>query len=303
MKRHAVRSGLLWLALTCSTPALAADLNFGVIRHSDSATQDEAVLRAAIDQSDADNLGFVVANGIKSTAEPCSDQIYSDRKILLDSAKNGLVISLAASDWASCKNRAGKSVALERLARLRELFFNDDFSQGASRIPILRQSSTPKFRSYVENARWEFGDILFATINLPANNNHYLSEAGRNSEFEDRQIANRHWLQRLFLHATYKKLHGIVLFCDGDPLAPPSASESRGRSDGFADMRQRITALSKKFPGRVLLVHGPANLPARPARIAWRGNLGSVTANPGWLKISVRQADPKLFAVTGETGP
>ena len=195
-------------------------------------------------------------------------------------------------------------MALERLARLRELFFSDDFSQGGSRIPLIRQSTTPKFRSYVENARWEFDDILFATINLPANNNHYLSAAGRNSEFEDRQVANRHWLQRLFVHATNKKLRGIVLFCDGDPLAPPRASELRGRYDGFADMRQRIDALARKFPGKVLVVHGPAgNQPAAPARIAWRGNLGSVAVNPGWLKISARAADPMLFAVAGETPP
>lgn len=304
MRRPLLRAGLLWLALAGAAPANAGDLAFGVIRHAERAARDEAVLRAAIDQSDVDNLGFVVAIGIKSSAEPCGDNVYGDRKTLLDSAKNGLVVALAASDWIGCKNEAGKSVALERLARLRELFFSDDFSQGGSRIPLIRQSTTPKFRSYVENARWEFDDILFATINLPANNNHYLSAAGRNSEFEDRQVANRHWLQRLFVHATNKKLRGIVLFCDGDPLAPPRASELRGRYDGFADMRQRINALARKFPGRVLVVHGPAgNRPAAPARIAWRGNLGSVTVNPGWLKISAREADPMLFAVTGETPP
>ncbi|MGB6056404.1 MAG: hypothetical protein WBG17_14340 [Burkholderiaceae bacterium] len=296
------------MLLLCSTlvaglapsPAAASDISFGVIGHTQGATAGAATLRAAIAESDADNLGFVVASGIKSAAEGCGDDVYSERKILLDSAKNGLVVSLAASDWAGCRNGAGKSVAPERLARLRELFFNDDFSLGASRIPLIRQSASPKFRNYPENARWELGDILFATINLPADNNHYLSEAGRNSEFEDRQVASRHWLQRLFAHAAYKKLRGIVLFCDGNPLSPTTGA-GRPRFDGYADMRQRLTAASRQFPGRVLVVHGPlrAGSPA-PARIVWRGNLGSLALQPGWIKVTAHDGDPALFAVSGE---
>ena len=300
MNTRALRFSLLCLALATAVPAGAGEISFGVISHTVGAARDEAMLRAAISQSDADNLGFVVANGIKSTGEACSDKVYSDRKILLDSAKNGLVVSLAASDWTGCRNEAGKPLALERLSRLRELFFGEDFSLGASRIPLIRQSAVPQFREYAENARWELGDILFATINLPADNNHYRSEAGRNNEFEDRQVANRHWLQRLFLHATYRKLNGIVLFSDGDPLARPR--DARGKYDGFADVRQRLAALSRKFPGKVLVVHNQgAGLPPAPARIVWRGNLGGVGAPAGWLKVSARDSDPRLFSVTGQT--
>ncbi len=301
MSATVLRCALLCLALIGGVAHAADEISFGVISHGFGALRDEAVLRAAIDRSDAENLAFVVANGIKSATESCGDKLYSDRKILLDSAKNGLVVSLAASDWSACKNASGRSLALERLSRLRELFFNEDFSLGASRVPLIRQSAAPKFRGYPENAYWEFGEILFATINLPANNNHYLNEAGRNSEFEDRQIANRHWLQHLFLHATYKKLHGIVLFCDGDPLSPPA--RARTRFDGFADVRQRLGTLSRKFAGKVLLVHGTTpNQPPEPARIVWHGNLGRLAVHPGWLKITAREDDPALFAVTSEAG-
>jgi hypothetical protein len=297
-----VPSLMLGLALLQPASAGAAEISFGVISPATTAAQEEAGLRTAIRHSDADNLGFVVVNGIKTAAEPCSDQLYLERKILLDSAKNGLVVSLASGDWLGCKNHAGRSLAPERLSRLRELFFTEDFSLGASRIPLIRQSTAPKFRSYAENARWEFGDLLFATINLPANNNHYLSEAGRNSEFEDRQIANRHWLQRLFDHATYKKLNAIVLFCDGNPLwpPPPRAVDLRGKYDGFADIRQRLIAASKKFPGKVLVVHGPANAERAPAEIVWHGNLGALAVHPGWLKITARDDDPKLFSIAAE---
>lgn len=297
MSIHALRGAILCLVLAAGTLANAGEISFGVISHTFGAAQDETVLRNAIAESDADNLGFVVANGIKSSAEPCSDQLYSDRKIMFDSAKNGLVVSLAASDWVGCRNKSGKSLALERLLRLREMFFGEDFSLGASRIPLIRQSASPKFRNYTENARWELGDILFATINLPANNNHYLSEAGRNSEFDDRQIANRHWLQRIFMYAAYKKLSGIVLFSDGNPLQPPITL--RGKYDGFADARQKITTLSKKFSGKVLVIHGPITDHSTPmSQIEWHGNLGTLAASPGWLKVTARDSDRMLFAVT-----
>ena len=93
-------------------------------------------------------------------------------------AENALIVSLAASDWVNCKAKNGKSIAIERLNRVRELFFAEDVSFGDTDISLIRQSSSAKFRSYAENARWEYGDILFATINLPADNNHYLPEAG-----------------------------------------------------------------------------------------------------------------------------
>jgi hypothetical protein len=180
---------------------------------------------------------------------------------------------------------------------LRELFFADEFSIGASRIPLVRQSATAKFRSYGENARWEFGDIMFATINLPNNNNHYRSEAGRNSEFEDRLIANRDWLHRVFIYAKGKKMDGIVLFCDGDPIAKPNRAGLK--RDGFAETRQQITALASRFPGKVLIVHGRAEPDASKA-IAWQGNLGVLEAGAPWIKLNVTPSRPSLFAIADD---
>jgi hypothetical protein len=299
MKKYFLMSifGCAVLAPARPVPAQPAEFSFGVIAQSHKAA-DETDLRAAIAETDKDNLAFVVANGIKSGAEPCSDDIYLRRMALLNEAKNGLILSLAASDWAACRQKNGKSAAMDRLNRTRDLFFADEFSFGASRIPLVRQSATPKFRNNGENARWEFGDVLFATINLPANNNHYLSDAGRNSEFEDRMIANQDWLQKIFKFATRKKLNGIVLFCDGNPLLAPSAASLRGRRDGFHEIREKLTALAAKFPGMVLIVHGQIEpKPSVSAAIHWRGNLGDLEAGSSWTKLTVNPSAPTLFAI------
>jgi hypothetical protein len=299
MKRYFLK-GLLAcsvMAQACSAMAATGPFSFGIIPHPFRETQDESVLREAIAETDSDNLAFVVANGIKARSELCSDDLYNGRKTLLNSAKNGLIVSLAASDWTDCKGGNGKSAAIGRLNQLRELFFSDDMSLGASKIPLVRQSATAKFRSYGENARWEFGKAMFATVNLPENNNHYLTEAGRNSEFEDRLIANRDWLHRVFTFAKLKKLSGIVLFCDGNPLSKPRrAGASGARRDGFAEVRQQINALAAKFPGRVLVVHGDT-APKYSTDIAWRNNVGVLEAGLPWTKVRFDPSLPALFAV------
>lgn len=268
--------------------------SFGVVSPPLRGASDNA-LQKAIKESDTNNLAFVIANGIKTFDEACSDSVYNNRKAQLQGAKNGLVVSLAASDWTECKNESGKSTAVGKLTHLRELFFIDEFSLGATKIPVIRQSTTPKFRNFPENARWEIDRIMFATIHLPSTNNHFVFDAGRNSEFEDRSVANRDWLYRVFTTATRKKMGGIVLFSDGNPLSRATGKNSK--RDGFVEVRRHLFALIKKFPGKVLLIHGRTDQAPKPPAIAWRGNLGEVETTAGWLKFNVDASNAALFTV------
>jgi hypothetical protein len=306
---------LLCAALLLQGGAASAggEFHFGVIANALNDKADEAALRQTIDQSDRANLAFVVVNGIKSGEEPCSEPFYNRRKSLLDSAQNGLIVSLAASDWSDCKSASGsgKSIATERLNRVREMFFADEFSLGASKLPLTRLSSTTKFRSYAENARWEFDDVLFATVNLSANNNRFHFEAGRNNEFEDRQVANRYWLHRIFAFAQRRHYRGIVLFSDGNPLAVSNVKRDEKR-DGFAEVRQQITYLSSSFSGQVLLISRQvqakqAGANGKPTKngITWKGNVGHLGVTSGWLELVVKPAGKhsaaSLFSIRDAT--
>ena len=314
MKRgfsHGLQACLL-AGLVClsSTTALAqrGDFSFGVIAHV--TRLDDVLLREAITETDADNLAFVVVNGFKLPAESCSDELYLQRRSLLDSAKNGVFVSLAASDWLSCGGQQDHSASIGRLNHVRELFFANALSLGASKLPLIRQSGTAKFRNYAENARWEFGDIMFATVNLPGENNHFLREAGRNSEFEDRQIATAEWLQRIFIYAARKKMAGIVLFSDGDPMTVTtvrSLFNSGAKRDGFREVRKQLMTLAGNYRGKVLLVTGemrkpPTSLPA----ILWQKNLGTLAAQSGqgaWVKLRIRPDSASLFEVVNAAVP
>ncbi|RJG00239.1 hypothetical protein [Noviherbaspirillum sedimenti] len=291
---------LLAACLALTGPAAGAEekFAFGYVAHPfGDALADETGLREALAETDRENLAFVVVGGIKSAIEPCDDELYAQRRTLLNQARHGLVVSVAESDWSDCRYRDGRPAALERLHRLRELFFADDLSFGATRIPLIRQSANPKFRDYVENARWEIGNIMFATLNLPANNNRFLNAAGRNSEFEDRLVANRDWLQRVVMYAKRKQYPGIVIFCDGNPLFPQE--EDNVRRDGFRETRRQLASLAAGYPGKILLVHNQQSRAGkqRAPAIRWKGNLGDLAVASDWLSVQVTPAQPVLFSV------
>lgn len=292
-----------------SSSAAARSFEFGVIGHPLQHGRDEAALKRAITEVAQTNPAFVVATGIKAVNEPCSDKLYAQRRELLNESSAPMIVSLAGSDWSACLNSAGRSNAIERLNRLREVFYVDSESLGARRQPVTRLSATAKFRSYAENSHWEYGKVLFATINLPANNNHYRPEAGRNSEFEDRLVANRAWLHRLFTLAERQKMHGLVLFSDGD--AGVTAEEGfsllpsfQTKQDGFAEVRKQIRSIAEKYKGTVLLIDsqpvqataaGTHNEPA----IQWRGNVGHVTMTSDWAEVHVTPGAATLFSIKG----
>ncbi len=302
---HVVLAGL------CSLQPFAAmaktgDINIAVIAHA--SRNDPGQLREVLGATDYERVAFILVNGIKQASESCHDELYLQRKALLDNARSSVVVSLAASDWTTCLNGQNNPAAVERLNRLREVFFNEEAAPERNRLQKLHQSDSAKFHNFIENARWQIHGIQFATVNLPADNNHYLSEAGRNSEFEDRLIATNDWLQRIVSTASRNKSPLIVLFSDGNPMAaaaPEPLFGSPSRRDGFREVRRKITALAATYKGKILIVHGQAgDAAAKPATIVWQKNIGSLAAGQGsasaWMKLTVNPAAANPFRVTNE---
>lgn len=267
---------------------------FGIVAQAAESKIGESNFAKALPALDRKKLAFVVAGGVKSAHEPCVDELYSERRDLLDHSKNPVILSISANDWTTCKGGGGKSAAAERLNRFREVFFSEGSSFGRRKIPLIRQSITPHFRSYSENSRWLVGNVLFATLHLPQNNNNYVSEAGRNAEFEDRLIANRDWLQKVLIFAKRKKTDGIVLFSDGNPLEPSPREKLRKQNsgrDGFREVRRQILKMAAGFPGKILVVHTQPSKAkasaASSARIRWTRNVGELGVPAGMSQIAV----------------
>ncbi|QOY93453.1 hypothetical protein IM543_18095 [Massilia sp. UMI-21] len=277
---------------------------FAVAGHR-AAEGGEAALEEVLQEAKDKDLAFLVVTGIKGADESCGDRLYQRRRALFDKARRPVMLSLSGNDWTGCRNSAGRTNAIERLNRLRELFYAEPESLGKRKLPVTRLSSSPRFRSYAENAHWQVGKVLYASINLPAVNNHYLAAAGRNSEYEDRAVANRFWLNRLFAIARQDKVDAVVLFSEGNmrPLLEPAnglralLQRTPTAHDGFADTRRQVQMQAAKFKGQVLVVDS-AGLPkeARPA-IAWRGNLGHLSVGAHVVALRVAGKGENVFSL------
>jgi hypothetical protein len=282
----------LWLPLATSGQSMP--FSFSVMMHTLQEQGDDSSLRAALDAAQSLEPAFIIVNGIKAANEECSDKLYRQRKALLETAAVPVFLSMAGSDWINCRDRHGKSSATVWLNTLREQLYGDISWTGVKHMIITRQSANTVYRSYAENTRWQYGGMLFATINLPAYNNRYLNDAGRNNEFEDRQIANRDWLRRVFAVAKRDRNATIVLICDGNPLPAPHAGSKR---DGYAEIRQQLVSLSAKFAGRVLVIQGPAE---GRSELIWHDKLGYVNVPAGQASIAADISLPALFTLDSE---
>ncbi|AQV93517.1 hypothetical protein BJN34_06355 [Cupriavidus necator] len=228
----------------------------------------EANVAALLDDFAERKLDLVIhAGGIKGDTESCSDAVLSSRQQLLDQSPLPLVYVPGETDWSECRLPVnGGFDSVERLNRLRELFFPEDATLGQHPRPVLRQSDQALFRSFRENMRMSVGDVLIVGLNVPGDNNHYRNEGGRNSEFEDRREANRQWLARAFSVARQRDLNGIVVVAHGDPHFA-NGWEKKGHPtlldgflrhrtrDGYLEFKRQLRELSARFSGQVLLVH------------------------------------------------
>lgn len=289
----------------------------------------EANMTALLDHFAERKLDLVIhAGGIKGDTESCSDAVLGSRQQLLNQSPLPLIYVPGETEWAECRLPVnGGFDPVERLNRLRELFFPEDATLGRHPRPVLRQSDQALFRSFRENMRMSIGDVLIVGLNVPGDNNHYRNEGGRNSEFEDRREANRQWLARAFSVARQRDLNGIVVVAHADPHFA-NGWEKKGRPtlldgfmrhrtrDGYLEFKRQLRELSARFNGQVLLVHAGGNGPDRgfgidkPLRDAAgkvMQNFTRVSLPPAtisqWTELVITPAAASPFAVALKDAP
>lgn len=285
--------------------AQAEPIRISVLMHVTASGEGETALRGALEQAHSHSAAFIVVNGLKKATEACSDRLFRRRKAVLEAAELPVFLSMAGSDWINCRDRRGRLAETVWLGLLREQLYGAISWTGSKHLNLKRQSALPAFRSYSENTRWAMQQVMFATLHLPAQNNHYSTAAGRNSEFEDRLTANRDWLKRLAQLASTEHRKAIVLFSDGQLW--PATRAPGGMRDGFQEMSNALRTFAAKVRVPVLLVQGPAGTANRETpRIEWRGRLAYVTLPHGVTDIEIDTQAPVPFELAGAesgTGP
>lgn len=280
-------------------------------------------IMAAMNRAD---LAFVVHVG-DIGAPPfgsCLDETYYRRRDEFNQSRHPFVYTPGDNEWTDC-HQAGIPDSLERLAKVREVFFQGEASLGQRAMPVTRQSSEPRYARYRENARWNYGGVVFATLHIPGSNNNLGRTPEMDAEYAERNAADMAWMREAFRHAKESAGRGLMILIQANPRIEntwparrkgalgigPAPKQPSGYAEFLAELRREVLAYDRP----VVLVHGDTHYfrVDKPLIIDDKsgGGRGRVIENftrvelfgypeSNWVRASIDPADPNLFRFSPE---
>ena len=223
--RRAVTALLAFAALQATAAAAAAAANeveFGVFGDAGYSLPEEMALERMIPEINRESLAFNVFVGdFKNGSSPCTDALFRERRTLFEKSRAPLVYIPGDNDWTDCHRAgAGGYDPMERLRKLRELFYPSRLSLGNGKLPLVSQrdmkgSVCP---ACVEHLRWRVGAVLFTTLNVPGSNNNLGRTPTMDAEHASRSKAVAGWLDATIAEAARAPTDALVIFFQANPF-------------------------------------------------------------------------------------
>ena len=299
----------------------------------------------------AQNLEFTVhdgdlkaGNGTPGSTTPttCTDALYQQGLGFLNSLDRAAIITPGDNDWTDCDRPSnGGFNSLERLDHERQVFFGTSSSLGQH--PIAQEVQTaalclgfgggavprPKVPC-VENRRWSFHGVTYATVNVQGSCNNLCDTAPDPDEYAARNAADIQWLKDTFAEATADGSAAVMIIGQADPgfdksdatraplRDPRTLAETDGQPDGFKDFLTALRDQAVAFRRPVAYVHGDSHyfrvdkplLDAQGRRVEnfTRVETHGDNQNNGlndvhWLKVLVDPGSRDVFAFQPQVVP
>lgn len=282
------------LALAAAT-AGARDFTFAALGDAPYTPDEESRFVAMIGEMNREPLAFAVHVGdFKSSWSACDDETFLQRRGWFELSHHPFVFVPGDNDWTDCWRAAGaERDPLERLQRLRALFFDAPQTLGQRRFALERQGGA---HPYPEHARWVHEGVLFATLNVPGGDDN----RGRMPEEAERRGRAVHaWTMEAFRIARERALPGVVLLMQTNPWARSGAPRR-----SYAALLALFAAQARAYDGEVLIVHGDTHRhrvdqplvdpeTRQPLRNVTRVEVfGSPAVN--WVRVRVAHAEGRV---------
>lgn len=283
---------------------------------------------------DAADLAFVVHNGdlwwdgIAWTEKagghpPCDDETFRDRLALAERSAHPFILTPGDNEWTDCHRAKPRSYdPLERLSKLRGMFFSDDRSLGRRKLRLSRQSEDPGYAKYRENARWTHGGVLFITLHLVGSNNNLGRTPEMDAEHVERTAANLAWMRQGFELAARGNSKGVMIIAQANPRFettwPPTLqqrymlgglgikSPEKRRATGFDEFLAALEKETLAFGKPVAYVHGDTHtfrvdkplVGSASRRFIENFTRVETIGYPDthWVRASVDPDDPNVFS-------
>jgi hypothetical protein len=310
--RHILASIFALALSACSTvqPSPQA-FQIGLFGDTGYSTFEKQALPGLMAEMNREPLAFVVHDGdFKSGSSLCNDAAFQEGLNYFQTSAHPLIYVPGDNDWTDChRAKAGEYDPIERLAKVRELFYPANTSLGQRTIKLERQSDQaskePSWAVYRENVRWVQGGVLFVGMNLPGSDNNFDGTrrgSGPSAEYLARLPVNRAWVAQAFEIARAQNLAGLMLVIQANPDI-----EDFNQGKGHVAYREFLTQLrdeTLRLGKPVVLVHGDShrqqiNQPLKDAQGKTVPNFTRVETygSPfmGWTKVTVDPQSKNVF--------
>jgi len=245
------------------------------------------------------------------------------------------------NDWTDCDrpNNGGFS-SLERLTHEREFFFSSPYTLG-QRVFLQEVQSAPSClgetahrtrfsQPCVENRRWTYGGVTYATLNIQGSCNNLCDTNPDPDEYAARNAADIAWMEATFEAATARNSVAVMLISQGNPgfdasdvtraplRDPQTLAETDGQPDGFQSFLVALRSQIIAFRKPVAYVHGDSHYfrVDRPmldslgrrlenfTRVETFGdNQANGTNDVNWLKVLVDPKSREVFSYQAQIVP
>jgi hypothetical protein len=300
-------------------------LRFAVIGDVPYTDAQRAQFAAWIDQLNADpRLRFTVHVGdIKAGAAPCTDEYDNQIKLLFDRFERPLVYTPGDNEWADChRPSAGRYNPLERLARLRSVFFP---VPGTTMGRQARSVESEAPLGFPENVTWRDGGASFAALHVvgSADATRPWGSPGSSTAQATAQAARaanaKVVVAKAFANARAGGDAAVILFLQADLFPATDNDDDLADPDAtgiatavYAPLVQTIARESRAWNRPVLIVNGDSHHYVRgnpltpgspwlrtyqfnePVPLLERVTVVGAERMSGYLRVTV---DPSAFAV------
>jgi hypothetical protein len=281
----------------------------------------------------AAHVAFSVFDGdLKSGGDgACTDEnLYFPALANFNAFKQPLILLTGDNDWTDCWGRYGSATTtpetsdpIERLQHERDLFFSTPYSLGQHKLLMTRQSG--QYSQYVENARWQYGPVVYIAVNIQGSNDNYpyAGVDGENrpqaeierqrAEETARKAANLDWLNKGFEYAKQVGAKGVMVIAQADLNFNNESHLGDTRSwDAYPAYVDALRDAALGFQGQVVYVHGDSHYFKLDKPIS--GPKGGVVANftrvetfgarnTHWVSATIDTDNPDLFVFTPRLVP
>src|SRR5262245_23766885 len=276
------------------------------------------------------HLAFTVHDGDfkQGSGSPCDDALYVRSEGYLNSLVAPAMYVPGDNEWTDCdRANNGGFNSLERLNHIRATMFHTPYSCGVHPMPQTVQTAP-----YVEDRRWEFGPVTYATLNIPGSDNNLTDVSPDPAEYAARNTATIAWMRQAFDYAETHGSDALMLIIQANPgfdrfdsmrapprnaqtlladLQPPDPNAGNGYDEFLLALRAEVI----DFAQPVLPVHGDphsfrSDKPLRDRngnRIEWftrvetpGDNQQSGSNDVEWVRATVSDDNPEVFSFEPE---